>query len=149
MHSVSPPPYGPILSFPVFVVLAALAERFKLVFPNFVLRILFCHLPSLTVTLVINIIYIFHKNWEKEVSPQLPLFLSTLGNLYHYFSTFPSDLFSGGSLSSSDHTPHLNQHSDAITVPQASKPRNKSINGYGETLCIPKGPHSIKLFNSE
>ena len=102
MHSVSPPPCGPVLSFPVSVVLAALGERFKLVFPNFVLRILFCHLPSLTVTLVINIIYIFHKNWEKEVSPQLPLFLSTLGNLYHYFSTFPSDLFSGGSVSSND-----------------------------------------------
>ena len=61
MHSVSPPPCGPVLSFPVSVVLAALGERFKLVFPNFMLRILFCHLPSLTVTLVINIIYIFHK----------------------------------------------------------------------------------------
>lgn len=102
MHSVSPPPYGPTLSYPVFIVLAALGERFKLVCPNFMLRILFCHLPSLTVTLVINIIYIFHKNWEKEVSPQLPLFLSTLGNHYHFFSMFPSDLFSGGSLSSSD-----------------------------------------------
>lgn len=125
MRSVSPPPCGPVLSYPAFTVSAALGERFELVFPTFMLRMLFHHLPSLAVTLVINIIYSFHKNWEKEVGPQLPLFLSTLGNHYHYLSMFPQIYFLGVIYPVATHTPYPNQHSDVTIVPQASKPRSK------------------------
>ena len=125
MRSISPPPCGPVLSYPAFTVSAALGERFELVFPTFTLRMSFHPLPSPTVTLVINIIHSFHKNWEKEVGPQLPLFLPTLGNHCHYFSMFPQICFLGVIYPVATHTPYPDQHSDVTIVPEASTPRRK------------------------